>query len=621
MNSPNSNSLHCIVGFLVIAFAIHSGAYAQTSVESELEHVRTANDDLKTVGDAKLALEQYYLEQVRALRANGHASWVEVARQEQVINSLQAQLNSLNEFSLFVARVEKLTKQNANKVSLVSDRQRNPIKIYLPGSQRMLGWIETTLQNRNQESKKTGNEDVIAAQQRLQRAQKQYSKLNALKSSPKHWVHQAKLKLNLAQAELDSITRRYDLADIKSADSSSLVRIVELKLHLEDDDFISVDAGDELKLANYQVAWAEANANGKVELFDADFQHQKERVELIERLNKNGFASNRELEMARENLVKAESKLKAEKARIQNLIEICNRLERSEKLASKLPVAKGELTSRLDSNCQWPLHILSDTTWIRHLIDLRREYFHLLAQRDSLKSKLRMKQECLNKLQRAFASNQTRNSDHQSTTALRATLKAGEQTQIDSLKRELTSISTQITHINQQQAILALEENRFIAQTKYQWQVGNASFAAAGNPQLYRISNYLESSDLQDLIDLNVSAWSPGYYRFSFEERDRLPLITSSYSRTVQSNISSNTNLDHQKYRAGLSCISVSRSPVPLRNSDFRERYRFGPSSTYDLYPNGILRADLRRHLPAGYVPWYLPGSPTNIQHRSLLTK
>ena len=63
-----------------------------------------------------------------------------------------------------------------------------------------------------------------------------------------------------------------------------------------------------------------------------------------------------------------------------------------------------------------------------------------------------------------------------------------------------------------------------------------------------------------------------------------------------------------------LSYDAVDDKPRNARFDPPEQRDHLG--SRYErAYPFGILRADLRSQQPVGFVPWYLPGSPTNYPY------
>ena len=128
--------------------------------------------------------------------------------------------------------------------------------------------------------------------------------------------------------------------------------------------------------------------------------------------------------------------------------------------------------------------------------------------------------------------------------------------------------------------------------------------------------NYLES-DLAKADGLVFVSHCPEYFNFRFDERYYSPIVYSNryplYIRRGDRRVSPLWYMDYRRdsHRRSVCTASIADT---YRDRDRLHRYRFGPSTTQSIYPYGILRADLRHKLPLGYVPWYLPGSPTNLQ-------
>ena len=68
---------------------------AETTVETELHRVNSANRVLAELATARLALEEFNLERMKELHAKSHASWVELSRQELLVGSLREQFAAL----------------------------------------------------------------------------------------------------------------------------------------------------------------------------------------------------------------------------------------------------------------------------------------------------------------------------------------------------------------------------------------------------------------------------------------------------------------------------------------------------------------------------------------------
>ena len=146
--------------------------------------------------------------------------------------------------------------------------------------------------------------------------------------------------------------------------------------------------------------------------------------------------------------------------------------------------------------------------------------------------------------------------------------------------------------------------------------------------------NYLEFTNTDERYSLlhATSHWNPPYFRLECGQWLGRPLI---YSKRSPVRLASESNLFfgsqsrydgpsilrfHEPHYSSRWDCAIRDFGVSSRDSHYTQppRIRSGIESSRDVYPFGILRSDLRKYLPAGYPPWYLPGSPNNLQTTNL---
>ena len=181
---------------------------ADRVVSDPLDRLLRANDAMLELADAGLELERFTLRQLHVLHERGHASWLELHRQQVLADCLGRQRNALAEFQLFASQLAGwLGDLRPRKIS--PDRQ--VIKVYLPGSRRLVGWVEQpkrVADNSSVPSRIVSHahdrhaELVRAAQEKVEKASLRYQDFETSKSAPQPWVQRAELQLRMAKAEL-----------------------------------------------------------------------------------------------------------------------------------------------------------------------------------------------------------------------------------------------------------------------------------------------------------------------------------------------------------------------------------------------------------------------------------
>ena len=132
----------------VLAIVLMFASNAIIEADSPHSEIRQAIRSVQTTiafAEAELDLESYYLNQIKRLRQNGHASWLELAQQQAVVQSLTAQRSEIKQYLEFLEGV-------ATQVNIVSNSvneapNSDAWTIHVPGSKRILGWIESDQQS------------------------------------------------------------------------------------------------------------------------------------------------------------------------------------------------------------------------------------------------------------------------------------------------------------------------------------------------------------------------------------------------------------------------------------------------------------------------------------------
>jgi hypothetical protein len=605
---------------------------ADSPMEREFKRIRTANHSMMQLAEARLDLEQFYLDQINSLREKGYASWLEQARQQVAVDSLAGQIDSLRAFDSFVAQLATQVDRTAANLNsdARSEQFRAPVKIYLPGSLRLVGWIEPELATRegneriealDRNASFASEDDAIqSAEARVERVQKQNQALaKETDSTPVAWSKQAALQLKLAQAELDFVRLQ---SDLRSTTQAAATTDIQLDVQVERPDLATAADDADLQLATYRVAWLEANATGRLKSAETELRRQQQRLAAIERLRAEGFATADEVQQSRDLMEESELRLEEERQRLASLQRICVAIESSSSLTAA-ELRKG-FGAQLNSEAIWPQQIRADRARLNHLIDLRRLYFDLQGQRAGTQCELEMRRACAEKLRQAVTASTasiSASASHARAGELSATLAAGEKRELESLQLAIETLTAQVQDYDEKMSILAWEEKRFIAQCTQQEQRGDTSFVAvledvaAAKQASF---SFLESREL-DLYDgITQICAESRYLQFTFDQRQCMPVnlsapLTSSSARRLKSRteqqLLSRSSIEFRPMQ-----METLRTGSPVSGPNSLGPVYTGGSGSYYNYPNGILRAELRRQAPVGQIPWYLPGSPNNFR-------
>lgn len=420
----------------LLLMAVLVGRMATASAPSSVDVtglVYEQSQSLANVLEARLGLEQWYLKQLTTLQSNGHASWLEVARQQTAVASLRAQQDAHREFAKAVESVCRRTRQMPISQSLSDSAatvQPPVIKISLPGSVRLIGWLELDhaspellaiyLNNmRTSHSAIDTDDDVDLAIERLASCEKLVRDLEAVSElePDSHDWQRAKLDLAVAGAELElaRVTQRR-----QQSEAARLRQLTEFVKGVATDDqqrslgsalLATMDAphithrsGLALCAATLRLAAEEKNQSGEFEVASVAFRRQSERKNIIDQLHEQGFASKAEVAAGQQRMLAAQSNLDRLRARQSSLETYCHVLLRSdEHEATPLAFEESESTS-LDHG--WEIDSLPASFFVhreavRYLLDLRHQRSRAEARHGALLAELQQCEALVGRLRAA----------------------------------------------------------------------------------------------------------------------------------------------------------------------------------------------------------------------------
>ncbi len=589
---------------------------------------------------AQLQLQQWKRNQLDELYNKGFASWLEVRRHQLAVDSIAVRLESALEFQSFLSDVQ-IEQQSAidSHAPVFCERHASPVKVFLPGSIRMIGWIEGQTSIKSTDA--TAHEiELDPFRERLAKAQKRFDETNKLQSVPANWLEKASLDLNLAEKEFEYVKALKHLPVLSNiAEASQTLSIDDIK------NVVSANDRVELKLATARVAKAEAASVAKIDCAKILLARQQRRLDALTRLHTEGYATANELQSVSEQV-----------SRIQ--LDLSRLMEMQHTLANASSEYDDADDSPSDVTCTsvsaWPEFVLCDREFAWHLIDLRREFYNELSLAQIARLRSGMLQDVALRLKSA-AEHGTPDSD------LGSVLNEGQRNEILAYETEIELAVASAVAADEKRRILIHEEDRFIQQVIAQHDVARNQmvspntlfFGALGFPNWFHPTGAIFSSGTSDLVP-----------RYNYLESARINVLGQAsslvYSQSNRGFIGSNCLLDsgdrfklqpmqsmwlssesgrcyssarglqvEPEWMKYLRCNvdrnddSVVPYPLPSVVDDLKRgnqygRYGYRSYGIYSAYPNGILRGELRSLAPVGQLPWYLPGSPSNLRSDDL---
>lgn len=629
MFAAAKRNLFCASLFALIALA--SLSVKADGVGRELrQRTQLQAAEIKLL-QAQLDLESWKLVQVKDVYSKGYASWLKLQNQQLEVEAARVRVDSANEFQEFLGDIAIARAARQDNLVALRDRTSKPVKVFIPGSVRLIGWIELpTTARLNFDD--TGQQ-LRAVQEQLTKAQR---RLTAVIDSPAAGSDQqqlARLQLDLAKSEFEH-TKLF----LESYSQPS-IEAHELSISLQDQkQFVTAADNLELAAATANVASAESAATGQIELAKSMLKREQQRLETLRERQLRGAASPQYIEMETSRVAAIQSRLDAY---IDNR-DIFRQAATAHPSTEPAPTVYQPVYS-------WPSVVLRDSEYMLHLIDLRQKYHEVQATRKIAEVRLSLLTQVLPRLKRAALSQESIKNQFQST------LRLGQLNEITSYESEIEVIEAAEVSAEETQQILVREEARFIVQATTQYEAARDSLAAAEEGSAAAVGMLgLITSPVGMLLGTELKAVAPRYsyfesgVRFDWKSSQSLvvsfqgvdfvasPLTAESLDR-IRLQPARDRVLAQDSMRSDLTPSGMAWEPDWMNS--FRHNYAWNtnsesrngkravirdyPSPNYGLgnnrsfetpsaYPYGILRTELRSRITPGQTPWYLPGSPSN---------
>lgn len=601
----------------------------------------------RAIADADLAraqaeqdLAQWKLDQLEMLRSRGHASWQEIAEQRVVVKK-QAALTRAAEQYLAAVIKWQAGAADARLQRPIIDTES--IRLYLPGSIRLVGWVpaeqaSNTLVSRQlqqliAEHEQHSNIDLLSMASAVEQAEHAVEVYSRLANT--HHMQRANIKHRLAKAECDLAHARKEKGTIFARRIALLRRLSpssESSSSIAQIGTTFVDFSDDRELARLVRTMAvEESTSVEFVAWRKQQRHAvSSRIEKLEDLLHYEAANPLELEQARAQIAMIDESINQSTSWLRMHQQIADEYD----TPNSNTVANEVVPLRPSVNTDG----IPDATLVRHLLEQKWLSLQTEADCTAFKAQRDYLAERHTRLERIEPSSRQPH-------------------ELDHLRAEMQATSHLIEHLDRRIALLGSEHDRFLCQWKSQREddyqfvqagddnffsseevsAGKAFLAAVGFvgvlPKNAAAHAYLESpailACLPDLVDRQQHS-NLGHAGIG---------VSASYDslrRRTHSGIGNAANDSSRLRREAMGltyAIGLSRyAPFDLRqwNSDclvspqdylrsvtaFESRI---PSYSAE-YAFGIRRLDsawsskYRRRANGYGSPWYLPGSPTNYR-------
>jgi hypothetical protein len=591
---------------------------------------------------AQLEIENWKHVQLEDLHSQGFASWLEVRKHQLAVDSIASRLKTSREFQAFLSDV-KAEKQSAGDLqsSLFVERDSKPIKVYLPGSIRLSGWIEGKTLAESIPAL-TNEAEITTAQEKLAKSQKRFDVISELPSSSPSLLENASLRLNLARQTLKHAKALSALSVFQVSPTETAPKSISID---EIENFVTAEQSHELKIATLMVANAEAAASGHINSAQIMLAREQRRADAFRDLQSQGHASIKEVNIVTDRVTKIKSQLEAYTK---------NRKTLGASLAGVSDADELTAVARYESVSSWPAVVVGDPEFAFHLIDLRREFYNEKSLAEMYRLKSAFLEEVLVRLKDAATITDANGKPD-------SYLKKGQRNEIETYESDIEfSQANRLASIEKQQ-ILVREETRFRHQALAQHDAARnkivstnklefspfgmatllnptGAIAFSGTSKSPTHFSYLESGNLNSWgrTSLLYSQFNLNYVGSpsSLNSDNRfglLPvhssLLTSDSRRSYSSARGLQVEPDWMNYfRPNLARNSASPYQFPELwtnpNRQFRSHsgsgcfgYQYGRYNYQYRYPT---KAYLREFCRPGQVPWYIPGAPSSFRSNRL---
>jgi len=479
-------------------------ASAGTNPVGEIAFATTVNRAVADVTSARLGLEGWKLIRLQRLYDRGFATWLEVARQQLLVDTLTEQRQASRELAAFLRalrqRVRRAVEIAGDAGNITGDGVDPSSAGAMDDLLHLVGWLKPGNASSNPVAESLPaprpagpDQDRLAgelqrATQRVARAEKRflaYARLADSANMADRMKH-AEWQFVLARAERQLLLVKHHLrrpwqkqqprvkrgsitlADFKQAGGSGVGRMVST---------IVSGLQPVVRNAMLHVAAVEAQAISDGRAAEIALQRLRLRLQAFQQLVAKGHAVSGELRDARNRLTEAQRLVERARERqaivngffdrIRSPADSVDRV-RPSRSATEFVATGGEDAIELSSIVSWPLPVLADPVVIRRLIDLRCRYYAAAAQRDVLTRRLTLLKTHLAKLEQPapVKSPSTSPARAQSNGGndLRAVLAAGKRRERELLRLDIRYNEARRQAVRQQLQILALEEARLVRQ-------------------------------------------------------------------------------------------------------------------------------------------------------------
>ena len=502
---------------IAVAMAVAPAGVAAAPID-DANMAYAEEESLAQVLDARLALERWNLEQLLLLQSDGNASWREVARQQTLIDTLQAERTATFKLVKFFESLRDCVKRSCTGSSELqlaeADDDLPAIKLTLPGSQRLVVWLEwdqaseairaSYLSTLSVPPAEVENQYDLATE-KVAKFKQKASQLAAITGSEKatHDLARTKLELVVAGAELDltQVMRKR-----RRSDSARLRRMA---MHLESDavkdDSIKDEAADTgpstevellvatnvayithqsdsiLRTATLGTAAQEARTRGTVRAAEINLRRLQRRADDVDQLHAAGLATRRNVQDAREEIDSAMAvlvDLRAQQSTLIDSYESLRQLAKKDDFRSEpihftsTPVdAFSRAQHKQQDLAILPRSCFADAAVVRHVIDLSRQRSQAEASRGALLAKLKMLENLearLVKAEKSLAARRTQASDS-AHDDMRAVLADGRRRELENARLNIELKKAQLLAAAEQLEVLRLETDRFSHQITQQF--------------------------------------------------------------------------------------------------------------------------------------------------------
>lgn len=538
-----------ILGWLCFHLT-HAGAQEKVAPMPTLENARTSHAIAVEHLDRQIQAEQDILRKLKKLRADGHASWFEWSLQQRKVNELTIYVACLDEFQDRIREVDDLKSASQGYGDhAVSDWK--PLKIFSPDSIRLLGWTLIPVE------------------------------------STEPWAFDLDDSEDLISQHPGIFTNAFNLAE-----SPDLMRLTIRMLQHES------QIKGPLKSSQLQLTYLENSLHQIEALCKARMLPESTRVGLLSKIKQTN-----------EHILQ-------ENQRRQRLGRLAN------DLVSQLNNQQAISTSEALGSKTWTSEVVAEEYFLDHLMALHQQQLILKAQRKVAILDLDFWRKAFQRLPK----NETNQTSGSGVISRYDVLTMGSALERQKYAHKINGLELKIESLKQQQVLFDLEERRFLKvctllKASRHHQPVSISNGMPAFPSHSRPSGFVDRVGAQATgKELEVS-YGPSDFLDPF--RNQLAEAFEGRSKRKQGaegSISSSFVIVEHPKNVGITkpkTIESKDGSYQWRNKSAILEVPFHPNAVptnlRQPYQYGELKAKYRSQARVGQIPWYLPGSPSNL--------